>query len=190
MYSISGLPLLVSSAPLSTLAGAEVMLGIAPLPTASRVAGGTLVTSCATLAGRAVPAGEPADGVGVLEWSTRAMISTATTASTTITLPPVMTSRRRASALRAASRCAAIFSRALRSLILLALPIVRPQSQMILSVILPQSMVGRGGKPGGRSRTGRRPVGAASLPRQPEDKLKTGAGKRPAPRAVSDRRPG
>src|SRR6516225_6018352 len=166
MYSISGLPLLVSGVPLSTLTGAEVMLGIDPLPIVSRVAGGTLVTSWDTLAGRTVPAGEPADGVPELELSRRPMSSAATTASTATTLPPVMSSRRRASALRAASRCAAIFSRALRSLILLALPIVRPQSQMILYLTPPQSH-GRARQQAGRPLAHRAPLRSRCQPASP-----------------------
>jgi hypothetical protein len=60
-------------------------------------------------------------------------------------------------------------------LILLALPIVRPQSEMIFLVILPLSIVGRGWGPGGLvARWTKRHSGAGpSLPGQPEDRLKT-----------------
>ena len=108
-----------------------VNVGTAPLPTLSSVAAGTPVTWLATLAGSSEPVTEespaPADGE---PWVSLTTTNARTITRTTSVLPPVMIIRLRRSALRAASRCAAIFSRALCCLILLALPIACPHERV------------------------------------------------------------
>ena len=97
--------------------------GTAPLPTVSSAVGGTLVTWLATVAGSSVPTVEVLPLLAVEPWVSLITMNASTITRTTSVLPPVISIRFRRSALRAASRCAAIFSRALCCLILLALPI-------------------------------------------------------------------
>ena len=81
-----------------------------------------------TLAGSSVrPLEELLDGE---PWVSLITMNAATITRTTSVLPPVMMTRLRRSAFRAASRCAAIFSRALCCLILLALPIACPHESV------------------------------------------------------------
>src|SRR5262249_44012377 len=125
-----GLPALVSVVPETALNGVEVKDGTAPLPTLSSVLAGTLVTWPTTLAGSAVR--PELDELGVDEpWLSLTATNTATTTRTSRVLPPVISSRLRRSSRCAAARCAAIFSRALCCLILLALPIACPQEGSI-----------------------------------------------------------
>ena len=109
--------------------------GTAPLPTLSSVAAGTPVTWLATLAGSSEPVTElsppPADAE---PWVSLITMNARTITRTMTVLPPVIMIRLRRSALRAASRCAAIFSRALCCLILLALPIARPHERVCTRV--------------------------------------------------------
>src|SRR6266699_1096834 len=120
MYRISGLPPEVSGVP-------PLMGGILPvndpLPISSSVLAGTLVTLDTTLA-RAEPVGPFDELVDGLLFALITMKAT-TTAITTMMLPDAMRIRRRCSARRWATRCAAIFSRRLAStLVLLALPML------------------------------------------------------------------
>ncbi len=105
--------------------------GTAPLPTLSRVAAGTPVTWLDTLAGSSVPVVEVLPALEDGEpWASLITMNAATITRTTSVLPTVIMIRLRRSALRAASRCAAIFSRALCCLILLALPIACPHERV------------------------------------------------------------
>src|SRR5215475_4138280 len=122
MYSISGLPLLVSSGPVTLVTGGEVVM-TEPLPTVARALAGTPVTLLATLAGRGVRPVEVGVVVGELIDLTRMKATTMT--MTASTLPPVMNRRLRCSARFSAARWAAIFSRAFCCLILVALPIAQ-----------------------------------------------------------------
>ena len=98
------------------------------MPTLSSVAAGTPVTWLDTLAGSTVrPPAELLDGE---PWVSLITMNAATITRTTSVLPAVIMTRLRRSALRAASRCAAIFSRALCCLILLALPIACPHERV------------------------------------------------------------
>src|SRR5215471_7421425 len=102
--------------------------GTAPLPTVSSVAAGTPVTCLDTPAGSGVrPPAELLDGE---PWVSLITMNAATITRTTSVLPTVIMIRLRRSALRAASRCAATFSRALCCLILLALPIACPHERV------------------------------------------------------------
>src|SRR5215813_14717830 len=130
MYSISGLPLLVSGGPVTLVTGGEVVI-TEPLPTAARALAGTPVTLLATLAGRGARAVEAGVVLGELIDLTRMKATTMT--MTPSTLPPVMNRRLRCSARFSAARCAAIFSRAFCCLILVALPIAQ-SSENDLSV--------------------------------------------------------
>ena len=125
MYSISGLPLLVSGGPVTLVIGAGLNVRTEPLPTFARTLAGTPVTFLVTLAGSGV---RPAElGVVVGEFIDLTTMNATTMAITASTLPPVMNMRLRCSARRSAARCAAIFSRAFCCLILVALLIVNPQ---------------------------------------------------------------
>ncbi len=106
-----------------------LLVSAVPVPTDVSVEAGTLVTSLTTLAGSAVPAAE-VEPVPVEAGLWVALITMKATTMTTTPrmLPPVMSSRLRTSALRWAARCAAIRSRALSRLFLLALPITRPMN--------------------------------------------------------------
>src|SRR5215467_3893147 len=145
MYSISGLPLLVSGGPVTLVTGGVLVI-TEPLPTAARTLGGTLVTFLATLAGRGVRAAALGGVAGeLIDLTTMKATTMAMTAST---LPPVMNRRLRRSARCSAARCAAIFSRAFCCLILVALPMAQ-SSEMIFQCGPPLSIVGRrGGWPG------------------------------------------
>jgi len=99
----------------------------------SSVAAGTPVTWLATLAGRGVPVLEELPELDGEPWLTLTMTKARTITRTASVLPPVIRILLRRSALRAASRCAAIFSRALCCLILLALPIACPQEGSVRS---------------------------------------------------------
>src|SRR3984893_3171832 len=120
MYSISGLPPLVSSLSEIDLIGRAPESE--PMPTVFSVPGGTAVTLLTTLAGRAVPVTEAAPAPP-LEGLLFALITmkAITMASTATTLPPARRIRLRISARRAAARCAAILSLAACCLILVAL---------------------------------------------------------------------
>src|SRR5215470_16289784 len=139
MYSISGLPLLVSGGPVTLVTGGEVVM-TEPLPTAARALAGTPVTLLATLAGRGVRPVEVGVVVGELIDLTRMKATTMT--MTASTLPPVMNRRLRCSARFSAARWAAIFSRAFCCLILVALPIAQ-SSEMTVWCGPPLSIVGR-----------------------------------------------
>ncbi len=104
--------------------------GTAPLPTVFSVAAGTPVTWLATLAGSSVPVVEVLPELDGEPWVSLITMNASTITRTTSVLPPVISIRFRRSALRAASRCAAIFSRALCCLILLALPIACPHERV------------------------------------------------------------
>src|SRR5262252_5051207 len=131
MYSISGLPLLVSAGPVTLVIGAGLYWGTEPLPTVARALAGTPVMLLATLAGRGVRAADVGVVVGGLIDLTRMKATTMT--MTPSTAPPVMNRRLRCSARFSAARWAAIFSRAFCCLILVALPIAQ-SSENDLSV--------------------------------------------------------
>src|SRR5215831_4470766 len=131
MYSISGLPLLVSGGPVTLVIDAGLYRRTEPLPTLARVLAGTPVTWLATLAGRGVRAADVGVVVGELIDLTRMKATTMT--MTPSTAPPVMNMRLRCSARFSAARWAAIFSRAFCCLILVALPIAQ-SSENDLSV--------------------------------------------------------
>ena len=110
MYSISGLPLLVSAGPEIAFTGFGLYDRTEPLRTELSALAGTLVTCRATLAGSTVPVGELALGVF------RPVLSTTKTTTTTTTstmMPPVRSIRLRTCRCRAAARCSAIRARAL-----------------------------------------------------------------------------
>src|SRR5262249_45411825 len=122
MYSISGLPLLVSGGPVTLGTGGELVM-TEPLPTAARALAGTPVTLLATLAGRG---GRPVEG-GVVGDE---LIDLTRMKATPVTmppapLPPVWNRPLPCSDRFSAARCAAIFSRAFCCLILVALPIAQ-----------------------------------------------------------------
>ena len=125
-----------------------------PAPTASSADTGTVVTSLITLAGRALPDGEPAarpDVLDVLDVPPLTLITTsvATTAITASTLPPAIGTRLRTSARRAAARCAAIRSRALlcRSRAALLTCSRLPCDASMLPPAHPPARLGRPGPP-------------------------------------------
>src|SRR5215471_4781927 len=130
MYSISGLPLLVSGGPVTLVIGAGLYRRTEPLPTLARALAGTQVTLLATLAGRGVRAVEV--GVVVGEFIDLTRMKTATMTMTPSTAPPVMNMRLRCSARCSAARWAAIFSRAFCCLILVALPIAQSSENDLL----------------------------------------------------------
>src|SRR5262249_33810150 len=130
MYSISGLPLLVSGGPVTLVPGGERVM-TEPLPTAARALAGGPVRVVAGLAGRGVRPVEV--GVVVDELIDLTRMKATTMTMTPSTLPPVMNRRLRCSARFSAARCAAIFSRAFCCLILVALPIAQ-SSEKDLSV--------------------------------------------------------
>src|SRR5579875_3742741 len=119
MYSTSGLPPEVSGGPLT---GCGVPVTPLPVPTASSVAAGTLVTSETTCAS-AAPVGPllaPPDAAALGP----VLTFTTTKATTTATAPAASSIRLRIRARRAAARCAAIFCCLVTPcLTLLALPI-------------------------------------------------------------------
>ena len=129
MYSISGLPLLVSGvSEIASIGGAppspEAMkLGTEPMPTLSSALAGTEVMSFCTLAGRTVPVVlvDPLPLPEELLWFSPMATKATTIARTATTLPATISVRLRTSARRAAARCAAIFSLAFCCLILVAL---------------------------------------------------------------------
>src|SRR5262249_7857572 len=88
------------------------------------------VTWLATLAGSSLPVVEELPGLDGEPWLTLTMMKASTITRTASVLPPVIRSRLRRSARRVASRCAAIFSRALCCLILPALPIACPEERV------------------------------------------------------------
>jgi len=110
MYSISGLPFLVSGVPEMARTGSGVKDRTEPLPTVLSALAGTLVTCRATPAGSTVPADEPdALGLPLPALTTR---KTTTMATTRTMMPPVKSSRLRVSRRLAAARCSAIRARA------------------------------------------------------------------------------
>src|SRR5689334_20044823 len=124
MYSISGLPALVSGGPLMALTR-WAPVGTVPVPTASSALDGTVVTFLPTAAGRADPETPPEDPLPPLP-EPEPLFSLTTTRTTTMTItartaPPEIRSLRRVSAFRAAACCAAIRSRALCCLLRCAL---------------------------------------------------------------------
>ena len=123
MYSISGLPLLVSGGPVTLVIGAELNVRTEPLPTVARALAGTPVMLLVTLAGRGVRAVDV--GVVVGEFNDLTRMKATTMTMTPSTAPPVMNMRLRCSARFSAARWAAIFSRAFCCLILVALPIAQ-----------------------------------------------------------------
>src|SRR5262249_45301522 len=131
MYSISGLPLLVSAGPVTLVIGTGLNRRTEPSPTFASVLTGTLVMLLATLAGRGARAVEVGVVDGELIDLTRMKATTMT--MTPSTAPPVMNRRLRCSARFSAARCAAILSRAFCCLILVALPIAQ-SSEKDLSV--------------------------------------------------------
>src|SRR5262249_25063107 len=140
MYSISGLPLLVSGGPVTLVIDAGLYRRTEPLPTLARVLAGTLVTLLATLAGRGVRAVDV--GVVVGEFIDLTRMKTATMTMTPSTAPPVMNMRLRCSAFRSAARCLSFFSRAFCCLSLVPLPFPQP-TEMLSRRPPPLSIVGR-----------------------------------------------
>src|ERR1017187_5298841 len=122
MYRTSGLPADVRAEPEMDVTAFETVL---PGPIAFSVAAGTAVMSLITLAGSAAPVAEVPEPVLVEFWLALGTIKATTATTTARMLPPVMKSRLRISAFRAAARCTAIFSRAFCCLILVALLIDR-----------------------------------------------------------------
>src|ERR1700722_9312272 len=118
MYSISGLPLLVSGAPVTRV----IDLGFdVPPPTVFSVAAGTVAMLFRVLALRVVPVAEPV--LADVLWFALKITKPTTMAITTTTAPEARNTRLRTSARRAAARCAAPLSRADPFLLfLLALP--------------------------------------------------------------------
>ena len=92
MYSISGLPLLVSGGPEIAFTGSGLNDRTEPLPTVASALAGTLVTCRATLVGSTVPAGALALGVFFPALSTT---KTTTTTTTRTMMPPVSSIRLR-----------------------------------------------------------------------------------------------
>src|SRR5262249_37916174 len=117
----------MSGDPVIVVTGFWTAWGTDPAPTVFSVLAGTPGTFLATLAGRGGPVGPPGFAGGAGEPSDLTTIKATTMTTTASTLPPVMNRRLRVSARRSASRCAAIFSRAVRCLVLVALLIASPQ---------------------------------------------------------------
>src|SRR5262249_35456453 len=117
----------MSGDPVIVVTGFWTAWGTDPAPTVFSVLAGTRVPSRAPLGGGGVPVARPGSAGVAGEPSDLTTIKATTMTTTASTLPPVMNRRLRVSARRSASRCAAIFSRAVRCLVLVALLIASPQ---------------------------------------------------------------